>query len=272
MKLVDINDAQFEALVLKSSLPVLLECTSPECIICKTMEARIVEAATKDYLPKMVFLKLNVNENKRWQDFQVRVIPTLLYFKNGLLVARQDNFPEIDEMRTQFNALIRKEGATGGIQGEFRTVIELEHIVGKFYKFISANVKNGRVKEKFRLIYQQTLTHQQLVQAKLRQLTGENYAPGSAVKFEGSVLRPQSFSLYGALKMAIKIEEKLLVFYKRVRKEHLLPDEELCRSLLKEKTGHLRQIKKEMKFMQDKELFSVVEAPQYPSWLNKAFE
>lgn len=108
IKLVEINDTQFNTLVLKSSLPVLLECSSPECIICKTMAERIVEAG-KEFAAKAIFLRLNINGNKRWQDYNVRVIPTLLYFKGGRLAGRQDAFPEVDEIKAQIRFLLKKE-------------------------------------------------------------------------------------------------------------------------------------------------------------------
>src|SRR5512135_2987778 len=95
IKTVEINDTQFHTLVLKASMPVLLECASPECIICKTMSERIQEAG-KDFGARVVFLRLNINENKKWQDFNVRVIPTLVYFKGGVLVTRQDPFPGVE--------------------------------------------------------------------------------------------------------------------------------------------------------------------------------
>ena len=48
LKPVDINDTQFDALVLRAPVPVLLECATPECIICKTMAERIAEASQGD--------------------------------------------------------------------------------------------------------------------------------------------------------------------------------------------------------------------------------
>ena len=125
VKMVEINDSQFNTLVLKSSLPVLIECSSPECIICKSMAERIKEAS-KDHLSSMVFFRLNINENKKWQDFDVRVIPTLLYFKDGILVARQDRFPDTEEIldqirkvcserkRPRFLRFFKKKGAAHG--------------------------------------------------------------------------------------------------------------------------------------------------------------
>ncbi len=125
VRMVEINDSQFHTLVLKSALPVLIECTSPECIICKTMAERIQEAS-KDHLSKMVFFRLNINDNNKWKDFDVRVIPTLLYFKDGVLVARQDRFPDTEEILDQilkvcserkgphFLRFFKKKGAAHG--------------------------------------------------------------------------------------------------------------------------------------------------------------
>ncbi len=271
IRMVEINDSQFNNFVLKSSLPVLLECTSPECIICKTMADRIVEAG-KEYLSKMVFMRLNINENKRWQDFNVRVIPTLLYFKNGVLVARQDSFPDPEEIHAQIQALISDGPSGGNVSGGFKAAIDLEHIAAKFYKHLSASIKNGRAKEKFRLIHQESMAHEDLLLAKFLELTGERYAPSAPVKIEGMDLKPQGFSAVGAMKMALNIEEKLLVYYKRLQKEKLVPDSLFFKKLAKEETGHRRVLLKEMKFLQDKDLFKAIESPDYPNWLNKVFE
>jgi thioredoxin 1 len=108
IKLIEINDTQFNTLVLKSALPVLLDCSSPECIICKTMGERIVEAG-KEFASKAIFLRLNINDSKKWQDYNVRVIPTLLYFKDGKLAGRQDRFPDVDEIKAQIRSLLEEE-------------------------------------------------------------------------------------------------------------------------------------------------------------------
>jgi thioredoxin-like negative regulator of GroEL len=63
--------------------------------------------ASAEYASRMVFLRLNINDNKRWQDFGVRVIPTLLYFKEGKLVARQDIFPDVEEIRKEIHKIIK---------------------------------------------------------------------------------------------------------------------------------------------------------------------
>jgi thioredoxin 1 len=271
IKMVEINDSQFDSLVLKSALPVLLECASPECIICKTMTDRIQEVA-KDYASKMVYLRLNINDNKRWQEFNVRVIPTLLYFKDGILVARQDNFPEIGDIRDQIKLITGKEGVFVNANTEIKTAVDLEYVAAKFYKYVYTNTKNGQVKESFRLIHQESLAHRELLEVKLNELTGEKYAPAASSKFEGLEMKPQSFSLLGAIKMAIKIEEKLRSFYKKLWEEKFVPGRDLFKKLVKEKGLHLKKLQAELKFMQEKELLGPMESPEYATWLNKVFE
>ncbi|MDP2939696.1 MAG: thioredoxin family protein [Candidatus Omnitrophota bacterium] len=102
--LEEIHDSQFDEKVLKSFLPVVLDCMSPECIICKTMDERLKEVArTSQGLAN--FFKINVNTNKVWQEFVVKVVPTLLYFKNGNLVSRGENFPDKEEIVRRLNEL-----------------------------------------------------------------------------------------------------------------------------------------------------------------------
>jgi hypothetical protein len=85
-------------------------------------------------------------------------------------------------------------------------------------------------------------------------------------------MRPQSFSLLGALKMASKVEEKLLVFYKKMSKEKLLAERDIFKRLAKETSLHLKELQKEMSFTQDKELFASMDLSEQATWLKKVFE
>lgn len=105
--LKEIEDTQLEELVLKDKKPSLLEFMSPECIICKTMKERINEVS-RDFKGKVNFFRLDINKSALWKAYNVRSIPTLLYFKDGLTVARQDLFPEKEEMRAILEALLKK--------------------------------------------------------------------------------------------------------------------------------------------------------------------
>jgi thioredoxin 1 len=272
VKLVEIYDSQFNNLVLKSALPVLLECASPECIICKTMGDRIQEVA-KEYASQMVFLRMDINENKKWQQYNVRVIPTLLYFKDGVLVGRQDTFPDVDDIRGQIKLMLGPQAPSGAfdVYGEVRTAIGLEQIAARFYNHLSVTAKNGRVKERFKLLQQESLMHKDILLARLQEVAGESYTPDASTP-QGMDMIPQGFSLVGAMKMALKIEERLLTVYKKAQKGKLFMDSEQGRKLIKDETAHAKVLQKEMRFLQNNELFSPMEKPDYPSWLQKVFE
>jgi thioredoxin 1 len=104
-----INDNQFEEKVLRARLPVLLDVNSPECIICKTMDERIKEVAV-EFKGKVKLYSLNVNENKIWQHYEIKAVPTILYFKDGKEFLRHEVFPEKEEMKAHIKKLISKQG------------------------------------------------------------------------------------------------------------------------------------------------------------------
>jgi|GEM_PF-461359 len=271
IQVVEVNDSQFEAIVLKSSLPVLLECASPECIICKTMANRIQEVI-KDYSSKLIFLRLNINENKKWKDYDVRVIPTLLYFKSGRLIGRQENFPEVEDIRQQISRLIKGEPKRAPGATDTKIALDLEVAAAKFYKHLFTNVKNGKTKEKFKLLYEETVLHKELLQKKSQELALGAYSPCRTKETEAFCVKPQSFSLVGALKMVIKIEAKLLSLYKKLKTDKIFLDKELCVKLIRDVSNHLKTAQKEMRFIQDKELITAMDSPEYPTWLNKTLD
>ena len=82
-----VTDASFEADVLKSDKPVLVDYWAEWCGPCKAI-APVLEEMSKDYGSRVQIAKMNVDENQAIpQKFGIRGIPTLMLFKGGELVA-----------------------------------------------------------------------------------------------------------------------------------------------------------------------------------------
>ena len=82
-----VSDASFEADVLKSAEPVLVDYWAAWCGPC-TMIAPVLEEVAGDYQGKLTIAKMDVDENREVPaKFGIRGIPTLMLFKGGQLAA-----------------------------------------------------------------------------------------------------------------------------------------------------------------------------------------
>ena len=81
------TDATFDADVLKSDKPVLVDYWAEWCGPCK-MIAPILDDVATEYSGKLQIAKMNVDENREIPaKFGIRGIPTLMLFKDGQLAA-----------------------------------------------------------------------------------------------------------------------------------------------------------------------------------------
>jgi len=80
---MEVTDQTFDAEVLKSEQPVLVDFWAAWCGPCR-MIAPTVEALASEYAGKAKVAKMNVDENQMTPtQYNVRGIPTLLLFKGG---------------------------------------------------------------------------------------------------------------------------------------------------------------------------------------------
>ncbi len=87
--IVHTNDSSFQADVLNSEKPALVDFWAEWCGPCK-MIAPILEEAASEYGDKLSIVKLNVDESPNIaQKFGIRSIPTLMLFKDGAVQAQK---------------------------------------------------------------------------------------------------------------------------------------------------------------------------------------
>ena len=80
---VEVTDSNFQAEVIESAVPVLVDFWAPWCGPCR-MVAPVVEELAEEKGEQLKVVKLNIDENQNTaMQFNVLSIPTLILFRNG---------------------------------------------------------------------------------------------------------------------------------------------------------------------------------------------
>jgi thioredoxin 1 len=83
--IIEVRDDNFEAEVLKSNLPVLVDFWASWCGPCKAI-APVIEELSKDYEGRLKVAKVNVDDNPATPSrYGVRGIPNLILLKGGVV-------------------------------------------------------------------------------------------------------------------------------------------------------------------------------------------
>lgn len=101
-----ITDATFEAEVLKSDVPVLVDFWAPWCGPCQQLGPIVEELAKENEGKPVKIVKLNIDENgSSPSQYGVMSIPTLIFFKNGAPVEQMVGVQDKATLQAKLNEL-----------------------------------------------------------------------------------------------------------------------------------------------------------------------
>lgn len=96
--IVNVTDADFDAVVLDAEKPTLVDFWAAWCRPCRQLDPAVV-AVAEEYQDTIEVARLDIMENPAMADrYQVQGIPLLLLFKNGEVVARQPGVPQVTDV------------------------------------------------------------------------------------------------------------------------------------------------------------------------------
>jgi thioredoxin 1 len=105
-EMIHVNDDNFEAEILKSDIPVLVDFSATWCGPCKQLKP-IVEEIAGEFSGKIKVAHVDVEEARNHaMKFGVMSVPTVLYMKGGEVQDQQIGVSSKDKMIEKINAML----------------------------------------------------------------------------------------------------------------------------------------------------------------------
>ncbi|MCK4857364.1 MAG: thioredoxin fold domain-containing protein [candidate division Zixibacteria bacterium] len=101
------TDEFFQQEVLASAIPVVVDFWSPVCPPCQVMSGLLSEIGP-DYAGRVNIFKLRVDQNPMAAaHFQIRSVPTLIFFRGGKIVGRVVGLLPLHPLQAKIDELIK---------------------------------------------------------------------------------------------------------------------------------------------------------------------
>jgi len=102
----EVNDSNFDEIVIKSDKPVVVDFWAEWCGPCR-MITPFIEEISKEYSGKAVVVKCDVDNSPQVAlKYGIRNIPTVLFFKDGKIVDKQVGAVPKNNFVNKLNALL----------------------------------------------------------------------------------------------------------------------------------------------------------------------
>lgn len=106
MDIQSIDESEIETVIQDESEPVVLDIWMDDCPPCNMLAPKL-KAVAQDYEGQIKVLKVNVeNDSPIFDDYDLEMVPTLLFFKAGEEISRLEGLVHSNELDQEFKKAI----------------------------------------------------------------------------------------------------------------------------------------------------------------------